>query len=364
MKEVLSLSILVLLLATFVSCSPSQNQGEYIEKSLIWQGKEREYLIYLPGVYNKKEKFPLIIGLHGYTGTATGFEKETTKGMNQHAEAHQYIAVYPQGDHFWGKRDNYPFFVSSWNDIESNAPPRKNERHICSKTRDEYPRPPECKEYSYCGWTSCYDDIGFIKEVIERVSKNYKIDESKRYIVGMSNGGAMAHRFACLHPDLLAAVVSVSGSIPRDRSCVPKSPLAYMQVFGDKDQTVPIDGKLSRDGWYYEKPEVSMSKWADSIGCDKKIVDANLSTAKENNIKCSARKECSVDPSQEVINCLVPDGGHAWPGQIEGMGYCRSKEQESSIPKYSICEEKQDDSLNWGNELIWQFLSKHFSKNG
>ena len=168
MKEVLSLTILVLLIATFVSCSPSQNQGEYIEKSLIWQGKEREYLIYLPGIYNKKEKFSLIIGLHGYTGTATGFEKETTKGMNQHAEAHQYIAVYPQGDHFWGKRDNYPFFVSSWNDIESNAPPRKNKRHICSKTRDEYPKPPECKEYSYCGWTSCYDDIGFIKEVIER----------------------------------------------------------------------------------------------------------------------------------------------------------------------------------------------------
>ena len=365
MKDLLCLLIFVCLICLNLSCNNNGYKGQYFEKSFTWDGKDRHYLVYLPSSYKEEQDFPLVVGLHGYTGTASGFEKETSKGMNKHAEVRQYIAVYPQGDHFWGKKGNYPFFVSSWNDIESNSPPRKDEQPICLKDRDEYPRPKECRDFSHCAWTSCFDDIGFIKEIIERVTRDYKIDKYKRYIVGMSNGGAMAHRFACLHSDMLAAAVSVSGSIPRGRSCFPKSPIAYMQVFGEKDSTTPIDGKASRDGWFYEKPEVSLNIWADSLSCEEGVVDPNLSVARDNDLICTARKHCSSDHSPEVINCLIPSGGHAWPGQIEGMGYCKSKEQESSIPKYTQCEEEKDNTyLNWGNELIWQFFSRHSKENG
>ena len=363
MKELLRLLILINLAIILTSCSTEKYKGEYIENSIIWKGLEREYLIYLPSRYNTKELFPLLIGLHGYTGTASGFEKETTKGMNHHAEKHQFIAVYPQGSYFWGKKGNYPFFVSSWNDIESNAEPREGERQICSNKREEYPKPEECKKYSHCAWTSCHDDVGFIKEVLNQVTKEYKVDKSRRYLVGMSNGGAMAHRFGCLHPELLAAVVSVSGSIPRDRSCTPNQPLPYMQVFGDKDETTPINGELSIDGWYYEKPDISFEKWANALGCKKEMKDANLSIAKERGLICLARRNCSEISSHEVVNCLIPGGKHAWPGQTEGKGYCITTEQKTSIPRYSQCQESDLEELNWGNEIIWQFLSKHRKDN-
>ena len=250
----MNIRIKILFLSFFISilssCAGSETTENFLKKTMLWQGIEREYLIFLPTSYSPEAEIPLVVGLHGYTGTASGFEKETTKGMNLHAEYRNYIAVYPQGVNFWDKMNGMPFFVSSWNDLESNAPPREGERPICIKSRGEYPRPKECKEYSHCAWTGCYDDIGFIKKVIEEVTEEYAVDKSRRYLSGISNGGAMAHRFACLHPEMLAAAASISGSIPRDRSCAPKIPISYLQVFGDKDTVTPINGKVSSYGWF------------------------------------------------------------------------------------------------------------------
>ena len=354
---------LLVLFTLFTSCSEKKTNETFFKVTMFWQEVEREYMVFLPSSYQENKELPMVVGLHGYTGTATGFEKETTKGMNLHAEYRSYIAVYPQGVNFWAKQNGFPFFVSSWNDLESNSPPRKGERPICLKGRDEYPRPKECLEYSHCAWTGCYDDIGFIKQVIEDVTDNYAVDKSRRYISGMSNGGAMAHRFACLHPELLAAVASISGSIPRDRSCVPITPISYLQVFGDKDTTTPIDGKVSGDGWFYEEPEISLHKWAESLGCEEQIVPPNLLTAQKNNLSCTSRRSCSKGKSLEVVNCLVPEGGHAWPGQKPGVGFCRSEEQSLSIPQQNECTDNYGSEINWGNELIWEFFSKHRRKN-
>ena len=363
----MNIRIKILFLSFFISilssCAGSEATENFLKKTMLWQGIEREYLIFLPASYSPEVEIPLVVGLHGYTGTASGFEKETTKGMNLHAEYRNYIAVYPQGVNFWDKMNGMPFFVSSWNDLESNAPPRKGERPICIKSRGEYPRPKECKEYSHCAWTGCYDDIGFIKKVIEKVTEEYAVDKSRRYLSGISNGGAMAHRFACLHPEMLAAAASISGSIPRDRSCAPKIPISYLQVFGDKDTVTPINGKVSSDGWFYEKPEISFNKWAESMGCTEEIEASNLLTAESSNLICSSRRSCSKGRSLEVINCLVPDGGHAWPGQKPGVGFCRSKEQGSSIPNQKECLDNNGKEINWGNEVIWEFFSKHRREN-
>ena len=353
---------LLVLFTLFTSCSEKKTNEIFFKVTMVWQEVEREYLIFLPSKYQESKELPMVVGLHGYTGTATGFEKETTKGMNLHAEYRNYIAVYPQGINFWSKQNGFPFFVSSWNDLESNFPPREGERPICHKNRQEYPRPKECLEYSHCAWTGCYDDIGFIKQVIEDVKDNYSIDESRIYISGMSNGGAMAHRFACIHPEILAAVASISGSIPRDRSCAPKIPVSYLQVFGDKDAVTPINGDVSADGWFYEKPEVSFNKWAESMGCTKEIVVTDLLTGKNNNLVCNSRSKCGQGKTLEVTNCLVPDGGHAWPGQNPSVGYC-SEEQSESIPNQNECIDNNEKEINWGNELIWEFFSKHRREN-
>ena len=48
--------------------------------TLNYGGEARSYLIYIPDV--KKDSYDLMIGLHGYSGSATGFEKELTYNEN------------------------------------------------------------------------------------------------------------------------------------------------------------------------------------------------------------------------------------------------------------------------------------------
>ncbi|GIS74754.1 MAG: hypothetical protein CM1200mP12_04730 [Gammaproteobacteria bacterium] len=101
--------------------------------------------------------------------------KKQQRGMNLHAEYRNYIAVYPQGVNFW-VRQMECLFLSAHGMIWKAMLRQERERPICINSRGQYPRPKECKEYSHCAWTGCYDDIGFIKKVIEEVAENYSVD--------------------------------------------------------------------------------------------------------------------------------------------------------------------------------------------
>ena len=333
----------------------------YARKTLTSNGIEREYFVFTPSRLKAGESLPLVVGLHGYTGTATGFEEETSGGMNRHAEQEGYIVVYPQGGYFLDERTDPPTFVSSWNDLETNRPPRPGERPICENPDHGYACPKECGDCADCGWTSCLDDVGFIAEVIERVSQDYPVDPARRYVVGLSNGGSMAHRFLCLRPDLVAAGISVSGAIPRDRSCVPESPVSYMQVYGDADSVTPTDGEATWDGFFYETPSRSMDRWAEALGCAEAPAAARLSVAEGHGLVCTARRGCQGPPGTEVLNCRVPGGGHAWPGHSSDAGYCRSAIQSESIPNYPDCVDQRGRASEWGIPALWEFLARHRS---
>ena len=65
---------LILLISSYVS------SNETIRVDLEFESELRHYLIYEPTSKTKPTK--IVIGLHGYTGSASGFEKETTGGLS------------------------------------------------------------------------------------------------------------------------------------------------------------------------------------------------------------------------------------------------------------------------------------------
>ena len=66
------------------------------EVSLEYEGVSRSYLLYVPDNISLDNQNDLVIGLHGYTGTASGFEKETTGGFNLTADKYGLIVIYPK----------------------------------------------------------------------------------------------------------------------------------------------------------------------------------------------------------------------------------------------------------------------------
>ena len=86
-----------LFLYIFLIFAPLANSMEKI--TLMHAGEERSYLLFIPSV--ERDSYKLVIGLHGFSGSASGFEKETTGGFNLYAEEQGLIVAYPQGKYFY-----------------------------------------------------------------------------------------------------------------------------------------------------------------------------------------------------------------------------------------------------------------------
>jgi poly(3-hydroxybutyrate) depolymerase len=182
-------------------------------------------------------------------------------------------------------------------------------------------------------------------------------------MVGLSNGGAMTHKFACTYPDLLAAAVAVAPSIAKGRSCTPDSSLPYLQIFGENDKTTPTNDSQSAGGYFYENPLNSFNSWSDSMQCNSQVIKDDLLIAKKEGLICYSRKQCKIS-THEVVNCMIPEGGHHWPGQTPDAGYCRNDIQEKTVSNYYNCKKNYPSKVNWGNDMIWEFLNKHRKVNG
>jgi poly(3-hydroxybutyrate) depolymerase len=84
------------------------------------------------------------------------------------------------------------------------------------------------------GETPC-DDVAFLNQVIDEMNRRFNIDEKQIYLVGFSNGGAMAARCTIELSDRLAAVVASSGTLPPDTQFTPKRLLPVLYQFGNQD---------------------------------------------------------------------------------------------------------------------------------
>lgn len=328
----------IFFLSLFVS---SESMTEYeIEHESI----KRTYLKYIPVDIDLKNEVDLFIGLHGYTGTASGFEKQTTGGFNEAAEKYQFIAIYPQGLYFNSIENNSSSFVSSWNDLVGSRTKTPN-GEICSIDAYSYPQYPNCSEGGRCSYTSCNDDLGFIKKVIDRAKADHKIRDI--YLLGMSNGGNMAQALACKYPTIFTGVVNIVGMQHKDLSCIPDKPVNFIIYGAMKDTIVPPINIKSSDGYFYEPMRDTFNAWSEKFDCKFiKQLNFNLFDDFEKNIASGCKNNV------QIISLLNRDKGHLWPGIDRSVGYCYSQPQSNL--DYTKCD--FSISNEWGNDLLIKLL--------
>jgi polyhydroxybutyrate depolymerase len=87
-------------------------------------------------------------------------------------------------------------------------------------------------------------DVKFFDAALERLTKDYKTDEKRIYLVGHSNGARFVNVLWALRGEKLAALCAVAGQGGlMIRDAVPRS--IWMSM-GERDPLVPVDGqKLS-----------------------------------------------------------------------------------------------------------------------
>jgi poly(3-hydroxybutyrate) depolymerase len=85
------------------------------------------------------------------------------------------------------------------------------------------------------------DDVAWLRSLIAHLAEEHPIDRRRVYLVGFSNGGMLAFRYACEHGDELAGLGVVSGSL-QVSYCTPPAPVNVVTVHGLQDQHVPNEG--------------------------------------------------------------------------------------------------------------------------
>ncbi len=201
--------LFVLLLTLLGSCKKNEDKGSTTAcdsitnaQTLIHEGVERVYVLYVPNSYTGNRAVPLLFNFHGFGGRANDFMK--TADMRALAESETFILVYPQGSCLAGS--------SHWN--------------AC---------PPGGENKSEA------DDLGFITAIINELSSEYRVDSERIYAAGYSNGGMMAYGLANYKSDLIAAVASVSGAMLNCTGAT-THPMPVVHLHGTNDAVLPYSG--------------------------------------------------------------------------------------------------------------------------
>ncbi len=115
------------------------------------------------------------------------------------------------------------------------------------------------------------DHVAALRQLLQETLQNNPIDAERVFVGGISNGGFMAHRFACAAPELVRGIVSISGAGPLEAvTCQTPKALRVLEIHGDSDPIVSFEGgHLFRDPSLPEHASVqkTMSDWAARLGC-------------------------------------------------------------------------------------------------
>jgi poly(3-hydroxybutyrate) depolymerase len=162
------------------------------------------YRVYVPTTYTGSKPLPLVVALHGLGANEDSFMDGYARRLPQLAEQHGFIVVTPLGyrvDGFYGY--NYRTDAAS---------------------RREH----ELSELD-------------VMRVLERMRRDYQIDERRIYLMGHSMGAIGTWWLAAHYPDVWAAIGPIAG-IGDPVSVARMKHIPQFVVHGDADPTVSVVG--------------------------------------------------------------------------------------------------------------------------
>lgn len=96
------------------------------------------------------------------------------------------------------------------------------------------------------------DEAAFFAEIVADAAQTHAIDPDAVILAGFSAGAFMVSYLACDTPDAFSAYAPVSGGFwrPHPASCA--GPVRLFQTHGWKDSTVPLEGRVLRNGQFVQ----------------------------------------------------------------------------------------------------------------
>lgn len=239
-------------------------------------GMTRTYLLHVPVGYNPDRPTPLILHFHGYA--MSGALEERYTAMSALADRVRVIVAYPEGT-----PEQHPLSwllpLQGWN--------------------------------SGVGTHFAGNDLRFTQDLLSVLPRQLCVDRRRIYVTGLSNGGGMAARLACLAAPQIAALATVAGAFrPLPEGCHPARAVPVLAIQGTADPAVPYRGNQaanvpSTQGW--------AAAWARRDGCSTRPTTRRPVA----DVVQTRYRGCRAGTA--VVVDAVIGGGHTWPGARENL---------------------------------------------
>ena len=279
---------------------------QQITNTMLFDGILREYIVYVPQVYDANTSCPLLFSFHGGGGYASDFIQ--VNDMRPLADTANFIAVYPQGaiDPDGG--------TTSW---------------IHKAPTD-------------------HDDIFFIEAIIDELALEYNIDINRIYACGYSEGAILSYELGCRLNSKISAFAAVSGSMLDDYyrndiygwgTCEPVHPTAMMLIPGTIDQNPhsTYEGLSFGEMPLYMSANDITTFWSNYNNTDSSPVINNVEDISPNDGSTVERKRwLNGDNCSSVQELKVIGGDHDWPGIFGNMDIDATNEIWNFVSKYDI----------------------------
>lgn len=209
--------------------------------------------VVLPDNFESREKWPLVVSIHGYGGTH--LLQNIFMRFGRWTTDYGFILLTPNG-----RKDNR--MLQFWN--ASNF----------------------CCDFQQTG----VDDVQYIKDLIERVKSHPevgRIDDRKIYLVGHSNGAFLSNKIACEWNEGIAGIATFAGTADLFDNegndvtnifgmCEHSNPMKILHLHGTSDPTIDFVGGVKS----YRSDDMKVGilgahnfvrKWSEQNNCKSKL---------------------------------------------------------------------------------------------
>ena len=256
--------------------------AQNIYDSVLVGNVQRTYMTHLPSGFDESKWYPVLLAFHGGQTagrTDLGWQALALQGrLSEKADKEGFIVVYPEGQEFATGR--------SWN-AGACCPPSASKG---------------------------VDDVVFVDAMLDKLFRDHRIDTTRVYATGSSNGGMLCYRLACELSHRIAAIAPNACS-HMIQPCNPVNNVPIISFHSRIDPIVlykggngPDDVPFLKDV-FFPSQDSNLVVWQQRNGCTKRDTIVNGGTLGYSFIRLS---NCDCDV--EVHHYATADGGHSWPG--------------------------------------------------
>jgi polyhydroxybutyrate depolymerase len=254
--------------------------ADVARQSVTAQGRDREYLSYLP--QGLKPGAALVIVLHGSGQSGQLIRQRTGYGFDRLADERGFAVAYPDA------------FKKHWND---------NRKAVDFASRKEG-----------------VDDQAFLALLVQQMAANAGINPARVYLFGYSNGGHMAMRVAQERPQSVAGIAAVAANLATDDNTIAQpinQAVRVLLVNGTVDPISPYNGgQVTVFGFAsrgtVRSAEATAQYFADLAQAELQPVKT-IEAAFDNDPTSVLEQTWSRDGQPQVTLLSVKGGGHVIP---------------------------------------------------